>query len=527
MTTQSEYHKLEGGVASLMKARYPLIGVQTHEESRALGMLGAVGAKIGKGLVTWSLTNGMKIGDVVYMGLDEALDYIITHDEMAENRPLIFALLDIHIYLGADGRQKDDYIVRKLRDVAISLVGADSSLVMVGPIFPVPVELEKLMTLVDLPLPSRDEFETLYLNAADDLRNREEIDESVDGIADEIESGLAELTAAVAGLTLMEAENVIARAIVDRNINPEMVIQEKAAIIRKAGVLEYHHTDDDITSIGGLDNLKDYVRKAGKRFSREAEEYGLTKPKGLLLIGLPGTGKSLTAKAISNALRMPLLRLDMADVSSKYYGETTSNLKTALKVADAVSPAVLWWDEVEKMFATGGDGGHEETLRALSTLLTHMEESTAPVFRVATANDKTLKPEFMARFEKIFFLDAPHFGERLEIIAIHIRKVGRNPEDYDLPRIAKRTEGYVGREIRNIVMGAMETAFDEGVEFTTEHIMCECDGVVPMTEQKKDEINALQKWAEKNAVNASKSYVEPVGAVKPESTKRRRKVQVD
>lgn len=525
--TRDNSKKIEDTVASLIKARYPLIGIQTHEESRALTMLGQVGKRTGKDLITWSLTSGMEIGGTEYLDLGDALERILVYDDESGTRPKLFVLLDVHIYLGADGGQKNDYIVRKIRDVTNALVGANSSLVMVGPIFPVPIELEKLVTLVDLPLPNRGEFEELYRSAAADLRSRQEVDESVDGIADEIESGMSELTDAVAGLTLMEAENVIARAIVDRDIRPEVVIQEKAAIIRKAGILEYHHTDVGIESVGGLDNLKDYVRRAGKRFTREAEEYGLTKPKGLLLIGLPGTGKSLTAKAIARELKMPLLRLDMADVSSKYYGETTSNLKAALNVADAVSPAILWWDEVEKMFATGGDGGHEETLRALSTLLTHMEESTAPVFRVATANNTSLKPEFMARFEKIFFLDAPHYGERMEIIAIHIKNVGRNPADYDIGQIAERTEGYVGREIRNVVMGAMEAAFDDGVEFTTEHILAECNAVVPMTEQKKEEIAALQKWADRNAVKASKPYVVPDVVAEKAVVKRRRKVQVD
>lgn len=560
--TDTEKMSLKNDLEMHIRAKYPLICIETHEEPRVVQILAETAGPAGlnRSLLYWSVTRGlldltqnlqeiasgeMKVleGQGVLVqktpeGLYEIIrgeptpgpadPYQILEDIGRYPEPGIFLLADYHHYLRE--QNPDPITVRKVRDLFADLKDTRKTIIMICPRLNLPGDLEKEVTHLDLPLPSRDELGAMLDQAVAEIREiAEEGDERTQEALGVIEPQLAgrdKIVEAGAGLTRAEWENVIAKCFVSRRLETSLINQEKRQIIKKGGLLEFFETPESMASVGGLANLKAWVQKAKLRFTPQAKAFGLTPPRGILLVGPPGTGKSLVAKVASHELQIPALRLDMSMIASKYYGETSNNIRKALDMADAIAPVEFWLDEVEKMFASGqgGAGGHEETMRSLGAVLTHFEESTQPVFRIATCNQiQNLPPEFMARFEKVFFVDLPSPAERQEIFAIHLQQVGRDPAAFDLTALATETERFVGREIRNLVQEALQTAFYEGVEVTTDHLLAEARKVTPIFSQKEDEINALRKWAERNAEPASAVVVaEPAKANK---TKGRRGVE--
>ena len=537
-----------------IRAKYPLICIETHEEPRVLQIIAETAGpeNLDRSLLYWSVTRGlldltpnleeiasgeMKVLEgqqvLVQKNRDGIYEIILTDPvpgpadpykvlEDIERYPEdgLFLLADYHQFLRE--QNPDPSTVRKVRDLFSSLKGTRKTAILICPRLPLPGDLEKEVTFLNLPLPNRDELGATLDQAVQGIREIADAgDERARNALETIEPQLADrdkLVEAGAGLTNGEWENVIAKCFVSRRLETSLINQEKRQIIKKGGLLEFFETPESMASVGGLANLKEWVRKARLRFTPKAKAFGLTPPRGILLVGPPGTGKSLVAKVASHELQIPALRLDMSMIASKYYGETSNNIRKALDMADAVAPVEFWLDEVEKMFASGqgGSGGHEETMRSLGAILTHFEESTQPVFRIATCNQiQNLPPEFMARFEKVFFVDLPSAAERQEIFAIHLRQVGRDPAGFDLAALAAATERFVGREIRNLVQEALQTAFYEGVEVTTGHLITESAKVTPIFSQKEDEINALREWAAKNAEPASAVVaVEPAKANK-------------
>jgi len=499
-----EIDKLKAELVLLVKAKYPLIQIESFEEDRIISLLNDVAKETGREIYCWSITKGLVNKDKESKGFKGDPVGILDHIEKADSsEKAIYILKDYHKFI------EDPVITRSLRDLHTTLKGETKTLVLSTPCGVIPRELEKSITILDLPYPGKEEFQETLKTAIEDLKNRSEYDKKLDEIvpflSKQAESLSDKIIEAGLGLTFDEFENVVFKCISGHSFDLKTITGEKKQIIKKSGVLEYFEPSDGIGDIGGLNALKEWIRKAAKRFTPEAEAFGLEKPRGILLIGPPGTGKSLTAKAIALTLDQPLLKFDMAGLSSKYYGETGNNVKLALKLADAVAPDVLWIDEVEKSTSTGPSGeGHEETMRAIGTILTHFEESTAPVFRVATSNSPfSLKPELMQRFEKIFFVDLPSPHEREEIFAIHIKKVGRDPTKFDLSKLAAASKDFVGREIRTIIKEALANAFDEGEELTTDHLLKEIKLVTPMAVQKKDEIERMREWSKINAIPAS------------------------
>lgn len=506
-------------IERLVNARYSLLMLETYEEGRAIEMLNIIAEKLGMLLVTWSITQGLRTVDEEPYADETSRDLLKAFDIIeGKKEKIIVVFKDVHPYLQPNYTMAS-MISRRIRDLASTLKYGDDkhikTMVLMSPKLCLPDELQKVVTVLSMPLPSKKEIDLVLSNLIltqernaitnEDKKDVKEIDKelSENGFRDKV------LTACL-GLTGEEAENVLAKSIVaTHRIDPAIIVSEKEQIIKKNGILEYIRQAEGLDSIGGLDELKSWIRKAKKRNSKEAEAFGLTLPRGVLLIGYAGTGKSISTKAIAQELGVPLLRMDMSSISSKWYGETSNKLKQGLNLADAVSPCVLMLDEIEKMFSTGEGGGqaqgHEETMRALSVLLTHMEESPYPVVYVATCNTPyNLRPEMMQRFGKIYFVGLPNEEERTEIIKIQLGKVKRNPDNFDIQAIVEVTEGFVGREIRTIVQEAMATAFDEGAkDVTTEHIVFEANKLIPMSRQKKEEFDKLREYAEHNCVFAT------------------------
>jgi len=313
--------------------------------------------------------------------------------------------------------------------------------------------------------------------------------------------GHEKLVQAALGLTVAQAQRVFAKAIVaDRMLDDraiDLVTQEKKQIISESKALEFYAVTETPDDVGGLGVLKDWLRLRERAFTQEARDYGLPAPKGIALIGIPGTGKSLTAKMIGGLWRLPLLRLDVGALFGSLVGESEENARRALRLAETVAPCIVWIDEMEKALSQGGmDGG--TSLRVFGTILTWMAEKTVPCFVVATANDiSRLPPELMrkGRFDEIFFLDLPTQAERKEIFGVHLGKRKRFPKDFDLERLARKSEGYVGAEIEQAIVDAMYVGYnDQRREFTTEDISAALKRQVPLSVSQREVVGILRNW---------------------------------
>ncbi len=496
---------------TLICARYPLVMIDTSEEGRALAMIQALATKQGKGSWTWSCTKGLldSRDKPVKTGTDNILAALKEVSAAKPSNGLVVTMLDPH-------KQLDNVVVNRMfRDLATELRMSNKTIILLTPTPKIPPELTKAISLLDMPLPTVDELREIF-DAALKVRQSDAelfIDDPTKQrmyqVINQYAADPSPILQALRGLTLDEAENVICKGIVDINLSPAMVAGEKQQIVKKAGILEYVRTEESLTSIGGLQNLKAWCLTTKKRYTPAAKSYGLEPPKGVMLIGPPGTGKSLTAKVLSAVLDQPLLKVSIAQVASKMLGETTRNLHAAFRTAEAVAPSCLWFDEFEKMFPGGNSSQrHEEYSHANSEFLTHFQECTYPILRIATCNDHTLlDAPVLQRFDAVFFVDLPQADERAEIIAIHLRKRGRDPAKFDIPLLVRETDGLAGREIEKAILNAMAEAFAVDKEVATDHIQEAITKLTASTRASSGQVDAMREWARDNAVPAS---VQPV-----------------
>jgi len=510
-----------------IKAKYPIILVESYEENRVItAAKNATKCDQLKemGVISWSVTRGLerisREGETMYTVQKDINDPIQLLNEIEKYiRPAIFVVKDIHPFLLDPSGAAT--LTRKIRDIyaVLKCSDIDKVIIFVSPSMTIPCDLQKCIVVIDLPLPTKDELGEVLDAALTGIKKQGMTVDYIAGLVEKFNEQLKDrdaiLTAGL-GLTLEEFENVVAKCFAAHCIDVKTINEEKKQIIRKSGILEYFEANETMDSVGGLDVLKEWIKRAKKRFGKKAEEFGLEPPKGILLIGPPGTGKTLSAKVIAHELRLPMVVLDMGELASKYYGETSNRVKQALKLATAISPCLLLFDECEKMFSTGGGltgEGHEETMRAIGTLLTDFEENTAPIVRVGTCNNPfNLKPEFMQRFDTIWFVDLPSTPERSEILSIQIKRVKRDPAKFDVSTLAIALDGFVGREIRNLIKEAMVVAFDLNGDLTTDIIASEAGKITPTSKQKEEDIKKMREWASKNARNASNPESAVMGA---------------
>lgn len=510
-------NKTQEQLTTLVRARYPLVWLETYEETRAIGLIEKVALDQKKHLAVWSITSGLCTidGKLSVEGLDDPINVLKYIQE--NEKPMIVVLKDLHKFLP----KEDVMVYRKLRDLYDSLKATSKTIFILSPIVKIPTELSKSITVVTLPLPDKEELETVLHGIIGGLEEVAKAGESGEEEAkaktllEHINEQLSKngtkdtIISAGLGLTLNEYEDVLTKSLVqEHKFDVPVIISEKEQIIKKAGHLEFYGMDKlaDMTEVGGLKALKTWIMKRKLAFTPKAQAFGLKTPKGVLLVGLPGTGKSLIAKTAAKYMQMPLLRLDMSEVASKWYGETTNKTKQALNLACAVSPVVFWWDEVEKMFGSTGQGTHEETMRAMSTILTWMQEVKEPVFIIATCNEpKSLNPALMraGRFDEVFFVNLPDDVEREEIFRIHIKKAKRNPDKYKVKYFATLTDGYSGAEIEACIQDAMNDAFFEDSDLTDDHIAKSIASTIPLSKKRKADLDELREWGSVNALSAS------------------------
>lgn len=492
----------------LVRAKYPILYIVSWEERRIEQTLRLVAAERRKKLYGWTLTDGIipldgydaPAADPATRSPVHALDTIATSQEAA-----IFVLKDFHPFLD-DLRPTGDQpiVVRKLRDITNQLKESRKTLVILSPLLNFPPELEKDITVLDYSLPTLEE---LCQSLDRVIRSAREIS----GVRLKLDDDTREkVLNAARGLTCTEAENVFAKSLVmTRQLDLDVIVAEKKQIIRRSQILEYFEAEEDMSLVGGMPLLKDWLAKRALAFSERARRFGLPEPRGLLLLGVQGAGKSLIAKAVASQWQLPLLRLDLGRLFSELVGSSEQNMRTALRLAESVAPCVLWLDELEKGLA-GTASSHLSdagtTARVFASFLTWMQEKTSPVFVMATSNDiSILPPETLrkGRFDEIFFIDLPVSEERREIFAIHLAKRGRDPLGFDLNRLARQSEGFSGAEIEQAVISGLYDAFEADRDLNDEDILRNLSDTVPLSHTFEAQIGALRNWARSHARPAS------------------------
>lgn len=480
-------------VDELIRARYPMIYVITWEEERARQLLVQVATKQRKAVFEWTFTDGLRriAGEHSDPAKRKREPLAVLTEILQADTEALYLLKDFHSYMEAPE------VVRQLRDLGHVLRRSKKNIVFISPHLTLPPDLEKSITIVDLPLPTYDELEAL-------------LTERIEGHARNFRVNLNKserdaMTKAAMGLTSTEAENAFAKAIVKDGVldadDIEIVAAEKKQIIRKTEVLECCDVSVSMSGIGGMDLLKDWLDKRVRAFGEEARRYGLPQPKGILLMGIQGCGKSLAAKTIASAWRLPLLRMDMSRIFQSYIGSSEQNMRKAVTIAESIAPVVLWIDEIEKAFSGAGGSGATDggtTSRVLGTFLTWIQEKTAPVFVVATANDVAgLPPELLrkGRLDEIFFVDLPSHRERSEIFTIHLRKIRRNPDNYEVNAMAREAEGFSGAEIEQAIVSALHDSFFENRELETGDVLKSIGETVPLSTTMREKIQAHRRWS--------------------------------
>ncbi|HEY4056649.1 MAG TPA: AAA family ATPase [Kofleriaceae bacterium] len=479
----------------LIRARYSLIWITSPEETRVEESLRKTCVEREMRLEVWSITEGFKTlangqGTRDVKDPMKAIDHVIR----AEGRAL-FVLRDFHPFL------KEPAVVRRLRDAATELRKTKKSLIVLSPITKIPPELEKSVAAVlDWELPNRAEIEAAARKVLPALpAATQQIIESDPTFIERVVEGAL-------GLTLTEAENVFSKSAVrTHTFDLETILEEKKQIIRKSGLLEYYEHREEFSDVGGMEILKDWLIKRRSAFSSRARDFGLPLPKGILMIGVPGTGKSLTAKAVGALWQMPLLRLDVGKIFGGLVGSSEENIRNVIKTAEAIAPAILWIDELEKGFSGTGSSGQTDggtTSRVFASFITWLQEKTSPVFVIATANNvQQLPPELLrkGRFDEIFFCDLPDREDRRSIIEIHLRKKKRDTSLFDLEKIVDATVDFSGAELEQAVIAALYDAFDTGNDLTTEGLVNTLRDIVPLAITMREQIEAMREWARTRA----------------------------
>jgi SpoVK/Ycf46/Vps4 family AAA+-type ATPase len=516
-------------VADLLRARFPCLYVQTWEEERLLGDLWRIAqdetlVKRRRDVFTWSLTDGMVPAGQLperqerpRASVDRSEPLRALDEVERGDRPAIYLLLDFHHFLGAHGQRPDPVIVRRIRNLGSRLKAAEhpKTVIFAAPQLVLPADLQKDVHLVDFPLPSQRELEAVLDRLIADNEGRVVVDLTPEDKELLVKASL--------GLTLQEAENAFARSMAnDKRLDADdiaLVLDEKRQAIRKTEILEYVVDGQSFDDLGGLRNMKTWLDKRNRSWLDAAKRYALPPPKGILVTGVPGCGKSLAAKCMSTSWQLPLLRMDVGRIFSGIVGSSEQNMRTALRTAEATAPCILWIDEIEKGFGGGRgtelDGGTSS--RVFGSFLTWMQEKAAPVFVIATANRiDQLPPEFLrkGRFDEIFFVDLPTEVERQQIFSIHLHArlqdaLVRGDLVLDdvalLGRLAKESEGFSGAEIEQAVVSALFEAFADQRPVMADDLSKAMRNTVPLSVTQAEQVRALREWANLRAVLATPS----------------------
>lgn len=485
----------------LIRSRYGLVHLDTDEEERATALLHHLADRLGVHLFTWSRTTGLRrvgLPDPVYdtRALDKALNHVI--------RAEIDAVYLIRGVTEEDFRAAFDRSL--LQDAARAMEAPVGAVVLTGTAVALPSELSGLAAHLTLPGPDTAEFRHLLGRILQDLSIRGEVDVTLS------RNDIDRLLTHLRGFTFLEAEKTLTRAIVEEGALSvgaiEHILDAKRKVVEQEGLLEYYPAEGGLDEVADLQGFKRWLsaRTAVVTQPTKAREQGLPFPRGVLLLGVPGCGKSLAAKAVSAEWGLPLLRFDPSALYNKYVGETEKNFRRAVAAAERMAPVILWIDELEKAFASGGSEDGGVSRRVFGSFLSWMQERDGDVFIMATANDvQRLPPEFLrkGRFDEVFFVDLPDEATRAEILRIHLTRRDLTPGDYPLDTLAAESLRFSGSELEQVVVAALYTAFAEGAPVSTAHLRREIQGTRPLAEVMRERVEALRGWARGRTVPAN------------------------
>lgn len=488
----------------LLKSFYPVIYLTSFEYERTKQKVrtAIIDVSTHNHIYEWNCVDGLNLVDKDSRSEienmeepEELLKYIISIKDRSYKD--VFILEDFNNYI------EEPKIKHLMRIIADSARFTNTHVIIVSATYKLPTELEKYVTVINIPLPTRYDLDKTLQQVERDTKI---------SLSSELRNRLID---AALGMTSMEADLAFCLAAVKDDFGdnaPYTVSSEKEQIIKKSGILDYFPKNENLKDVGGMEVLKDWLFKRQKAYEKKARDFGLQEPKGLLLLGVPGCGKSLTAKSIASFWNMPLLRLDIGKVYQGLVGSSEDNIRKAISTAEAVAPCVLWIDEIEKGLSGVQSSGATDggvTSRIFSTILTWMQEKTSPVFVVATANNiNLLPPELLrkGRFDEIFFVDLPSQKERENIFSIHLKKKGQDPSQYPMEMLGKKTEGFNGAEIEECIKEAMFAAYVEAPDnpkLLSKHLVDAISKTVPLSTTMKEQITALRNWAATRAKNAS------------------------
>ena len=508
----------------LIRSKRTIINLVTSEENRIISALESLCSKadISWDLLKWDIVNGLHSIFPEFLPVKEkelSLDQeeILNWFEnllVPKDKFAILILKDYNKFFGTSNYrgQIENKLIRYIKNLSSDLIVQNKSIIIISNNYDVPSDLDKHIHVFDFPLPEKEDIEIKIKDLLLRASKRKELVSKfqIDYNPEEFDI----LVNSFMGLTLNECEQVTAYSMIKYpKLLPDVISNQKKDIIRKSGILEWIDSDINMNSIGGLDGLKTWLSKRKEAFSKEALEYGLpSNPKGILLVGIQGAGKSLFAKGISSFWNFPLVRLDMGKVFSGIVGSSENNMRLVFKIVESIAPCILWCDEIDKGMSGGRSSGFTDggtTSRVLGSWLTWMQDRNAPVFVVATANDvSNLPPELLrkGRFDEIFFVDLPNEIERKKIFEIHLNKRNRNITFFDLDTLTKQSENFTGAEIESAIESAMYESFsDNKREFNTKDILLALKNSVPIAVIMKEEIEDLRRWAKERARSASSS----------------------
>jgi len=483
----------------LLRARYPLIYIPTQEEERVEAAIAQSAKHQGnRSVYIWDFVDGYQGNpNDAGFGKRNPLQALELIEKVPNSVAAIFILRDFHRFL------EDVSVARKLKNLTRSLKSQPKNIVILSPQITIPDDLSEALTVVEFPLPNGTEI-------------RIEVERLVGATGQLLEPRvLDDLVRSCQGLSMERIRRVLSRAIAThgelRPQDVDLILEEKRQTIRQTQILDFYPTTANMTDIGGLDNLKEWLLRRGGSFSERARQYGLPHPRGLLLVGIQGTGKSLTAKAIAHHWHLPLLRLDVGRLFAGLVGESESRTRQMIQLAEALAPCILWIDEIDKAFAgldSRGDAG--TTSRVFGTFITWMAEKTSPVFVVATANNiQALPPEMLrkGRFDEIFFVGLPTQEERKAIFGVHLERLRPHTlKNFDLDRLAYETPDFSGAEIEQMIVEAMHTGFSQNRDFTTDDILEAASQIIPLARTAQGQIEQMQDWAAAGKARLASKY---------------------
>lgn len=479
---------LKETLRSYIQAGYPALVIETYEWRRLKTELEALATSMCKAMYCWSVTKGWhdRTGTLVPTP-DPMTAFNAVQDGNTFIQNALFVFHNLQAFWSSPQIQQAVY------ETIEACIGTDKVLIFVAPETNIPLLLEKEMPVVQFEMPQNGHLEQIVRSICEN--NRDVLEEYNPEL-------IPEMATAALGLTQSEAENAVALALIQYDgltlEAVQAVKKEKANMLKKSGLLELYEPDD-LPEIGGLDRLKSWLEERKLAYTPEARKTGLPFPKGILVFGIPGTGKSLTAKTVGKMWGLPLLR--MLDIFDKYVGESEKRIRQALKLVETMSPCIFWIDEIEKFFSvSSGDSG--VGIRVLGTFLNWMQESSKPVFTVATANNiGVLPPELMrkGRFDEIFFVDLPNQKEREEILSIHLKRARVNPEDFDLSLLVRETSGFTGSEIESAVLSARFKAFSRKTDLDTFTLIEAIQETCPLSVTMKEQIALMREFGQTRA----------------------------